>query len=360
MSEGYTLTWGELFSRMEQPALIVRDGVVVSCNSAAEKFLYGVKPVLEECMLPEALEAYQAFDGNGSLLLNMRLGGTLCDFTIYRENGTDMFLASSANNDESYQIMERTAKMLRQAAHDIYDAQNNQLSELKLAEDPAMKKSVSRINKTVCRLERLAGNLADYSSLRTNERQGRFEKIELVNNFRHLCEWMQDMFRDFEIIFQAEDKTMMGKVDVSLLERAVLNLMTNALRSMNPGGTLKLHLIRLKRSRAAFRVEDEGEGIDPSSASGAMHAARQPFSILEDPNAGVGLGLSLCMEIARLHGGTLVLQSAPGRGTSALLSFSLSLPDVAKESVLRFSRNGLDPFLVEVSDLLPASYFFDI
>lgn len=358
MSEGYTPAWEGLFSRMEQPALIVQNGSVIYHNKAAGKHLCGVEPVLEECMLPEVLEAYRNFDGQGSLLLNMRLGGSECNFTVYRENGADVFLASTTSSEESYHILERTAQMIRRAAHDIYDAQNTQLPELKLHDDPAVKKSVSRINRTVCRLERLAGNLADYSALRTNQRQGQFERIELVNNFRFLCERMQDMFRDFKITFTSEDKTMMGQVDISLLERAVLNLMTNALRTMRSGGTLKLQLLRLERGRAALRVQDDGEGIDPSSISDALCAARLPVSL--DPSNGVGLGLSLCMEIARLHGGTLVLQSVPGKGTSTMLSFSLALPDVVKNNTLRFSAGGLDPFLVEISELLPESHFFDI
>ena len=360
MSEGYGLSWEGLFSRIEQPALVVQDGKVVYENSAADKLLCGVKPVLEECMLPEALEAYGAFDGAGSLLLNMRLGGTEFDFTVYRENGADIFLAATVKDGESYHILERTAQAIRRAAHEIYDAQNVQLPDLKLYDDPEVKKSVSRVNKTVCRLERLAGNLADYSSLCTNQRRGRFERIELVKHFRRVCERMQDLFRNVEIVFQCKDSTMMGQVDVALLERAVLNLMTNALRSMEPGGTLKLELFRLKRSRAALRLEDDGAGIEPMSMAGAMYAAKQPLSPVEDPRVGVGLGLSLCMEIARLHGGTLVIHSTPGEGTEALLSFSLSLPDVAKESVLRFSAGGLDPFLVEVSELLSADLFFDM
>lgn len=358
MSEGYTPAWEGLFSRMEQPALIVQNESVIYHNKATDKLLCGVEPILEECMLPEVLETYRNFDGQGSLLLNMRLGGTECNFTVHRENGADVFLASIKSGEESYHILERTAQMIRQAAHDIYNAQNAQLPELKLYDAPAVKNSVSRINKNVCRLERLAGNLVDYSALCTNQRQGRFEKIELVKNFRFLCERMQDMFRDFKIIFISEDKTMMGQVDVSLLERAVLNLMTNALRTMQPGGTLKLQLLRLERGRAAIRVQDDGEGIEPSSISDVLCAARLPIS--PGSSLGVGLGLPLCMEIARLHGGTLVLQSAPGLGTSAMLSFSLALPDVEKKNILRFSAGGLDPFLVEISDLLPPSLFFDI
>lgn len=356
----YSLTGRGLISRLDQPVLIVQNGEVVDCNGAAEKLLCGIKPVLRECMLPEAMEAYSAYNGEGSLLLSMRLGGNRIDFTVYREAGSDIFLSVADGDEGSCHILERTAQMIHRAVHEIYDAHNAQLPESKVYEDPSVRKAVSRINKAICRLERLAGNLADYSTLRGNRHQPRFERLELVNTFCRLCERMQDMFRDYEIVFHSEYRTMMGQVDRPLLERAVLNLMTNALRTMNPGGRLEMQVIRLGGNRAAFRIQDDGEGIDPQCMSGVMHAAGLPASPLDDPRLGVGLGLSLCMEIARLHGGTLVLQSTPGQGTQALLSFSLALPDISDGNLLRFDIKGMDPFLIEISDLLPPEAFFDI
>lgn len=360
VTDAYDLNWDELFSRLEQPALVVRDERVIYQNSAANRLLCDEKPVLDDCLLPETQEIYRAFDGNGSLLLNLRLGGKDLDFTVYRDKGADIFLGSAASREESYSILERTAQAIRRAAHEIYDAQNVQLPESKIYEDPAVKQSVSRINKTICRLERLAGNLADYSGLRTRQRTGWFERVELVQHFRELCRRVQDMFRDFNIIFHSQDSRIMGQVDISLMERAALNLMTNSLRNMKPGGTVKMELLRLKGNRAALRIQDDGNGIESPAMPNVMYAAGQDLSPLEDPRLGVGLGLSLCMEIARLHGGALVLKSAPGEGTLALLSFSLSIPDEKTENVLRFSSGGLDPFLVEISDLLPASIFFDM
>lgn len=356
MSEGYTPAWEGLFSRMEQPALIVQDETIKYQNSAAERLLRGAEPVLAECMLPETLETYRSFDGEGSLLLTMRLGEAVHSFTVYRENGADVFLASMLSSEQSYHILERTAQSIRRAVHEIYDAQDALLSNLE--NDGAVKKPAARINKTVCRLERLAGNLADYSALRANERKGRFERVDLVNNVRFLCGRVQDMFREYKITFSSEEKNMMGQVDMALMDRAILNLVTNAIRAMRPGGTLTVRLIRLDKSRAALRVEDDGEGMEPSVISGALCAAAQPVSL--DPRFGVGLGLSLCMEIARLHGGTLLLQSEPGKGVSAMLSFSLALPGDTEKNTLRFSAGGLDPFLVEISELLPASLFYDI
>ena len=68
MPEGNALTWKGLFSRMEQPAFIVQDGHIIYYNGAAGKLLCGVKPTLEECLLPEALEIYRAFEDRKSVV----------------------------------------------------------------------------------------------------------------------------------------------------------------------------------------------------------------------------------------------------------------------------------------------------
>lgn len=63
--------------------------------------------------------------------------------------------------------------------------------------------------------------------------------------------------------------------------------------------------------QAVLRVEDNGPGIAPELL------ARLPEAYLstKDPDAGTGLGLTICREIATAHGGSLKIDSAPGDGT---------------------------------------------
>jgi signal transduction histidine kinase len=73
-------------------------------------------------------------------------------------------------------------------------------------------------------------------------------------------------------------------------------------------------------------VRDTGVGIDPEQASRVF----EPFHrVAARPEAsGVGLGLPLAREIARAHGGEIVLESAPGSGSS----FTVKLPTVPADA----------------------------
>jgi two-component system, OmpR family, osmolarity sensor histidine kinase EnvZ len=73
--------------------------------------------------------------------------------------------------------------------------------------------------------------------------------------------------------------------------------------------------VRLAPRAATFCVEDDGPGIPEADRAAAL----QPFARLDasrnqDRGANVGLGLSIAMDVARSHGGTLVLSRSPDLG----------------------------------------------
>ncbi len=74
-------------------------------------------------------------------------------------------------------------------------------------------------------------------------------------------------------------------------------------------------------------MEDEGEGIDADRASQIFEPG-----VAFSPG-GFGLGLSLCREIVRLHGGTIELESRPGRTV-----FRVRMPLFARGAAVEASR----------------------
>ena len=59
-------------------------------------------------------------------------------------------------------------------------------------------------------------------------------------------------------------------------------------------------------------------------AEETLHRAIEPFFTTKEPGKGLGLGLFLAKSAAERLGGTLILSSTPGKGTTAVISFSLS------------------------------------
>lgn len=106
-------------------------------------------------------------------------------------------------------------------------------------------------------------------------------------------------------------------VDAGQLQRLLDNLVSNALRHCNPGGTVHLQVHR-QGEQVIVSVRDDGEGIP----FGQQARIFEPFVQVSRRKGGVGLGLALAREIVQLHGGRLDVQSRPGGGAT----FCFSLP----------------------------------
>jgi signal transduction histidine kinase len=93
--------------------------------------------------------------------------------------------------------------------------------------------------------------------------------------------------------------------DRRLVERAVVNLVENALQAVGQAGTIAVRLCR-EQERVAIEVEDSGPGIDPEIRERIF----EPF--FSTKTGGSGLGLALVKKIAEDHGGGVALESQPG------------------------------------------------
>ncbi|RDD61956.1 PAS domain-containing sensor histidine kinase [Ferruginivarius sediminum] len=107
-------------------------------------------------------------------------------------------------------------------------------------------------------------------------------------------------------------------VDEQRLKQILLNLLTNAVK-FTPGGTVRVGAE--VDGDMLVRVCDDGVGMDVADVPDAMTAFVQLDSGLDRKHEGTGLGLPLCERLAKLHGGTLHIDSAPGEGTTVTLRF---------------------------------------
>jgi len=110
--------------------------------------------------------------------------------------------------------------------------------------------------------------------------------------------------------------------DASRLEQVVWNLLTNAVKFTQPGGTIAVRLERLGWL-AQLEVEDDGQGIEADFLPQVFDRFRQADSSSTRSAGGLGLGLALVQHIVQAHGGQVMVRSdGPGRGAC----FTVSLP----------------------------------
>jgi signal transduction histidine kinase len=108
-------------------------------------------------------------------------------------------------------------------------------------------------------------------------------------------------------------------VDRVRLEQVAANLLDNAIKYTPPGGRVEISAGR-QGSHAVLRVHDSGVGIPPAELPRIWERLfRGDQSRTE---RGLGLGLSLVKAVVEAHGGTVSVESTPGRGSTFSVNLS--------------------------------------
>jgi len=111
--------------------------------------------------------------------------------------------------------------------------------------------------------------------------------------------------------------------DAAQLNQVMVNLVVNAIQAMPGGGTLTV-ATRAAADQVVLRVEDNGVGMSDE----VLRQVFLPFFTTKDVHEGTGLGLPVVHGIVNSHGGTIDVESTPGRGAR----FEVRLPVAAGEN----------------------------
>ena len=106
------------------------------------------------------------------------------------------------------------------------------------------------------------------------------------------------------------------RADPRALKQILLNLLSNAVKFTPKGGRIELVAQRDATGDVLFKVSDNGIGMAPEDIPRALAVFGQIESDLASRHQGTGLGLPLAQRLTEMHGGSLELESAPGRGTT--------------------------------------------
>ncbi|MCW5772405.1 MAG: HAMP domain-containing histidine kinase [Rhodospirillaceae bacterium] len=117
----------------------------------------------------------------------------------------------------------------------------------------------------------------------------------------------------------------LGDMRLVAAERMVcqilLNLFSNALKFTPAGGHVQVSAARTADGGVIIAVRDTGVGMAPHEVEIALSPFGQVDNALARNHKGTGLGLPLAKAMMELHGGTLGVRSAPGKGTTVTLEF---------------------------------------
>lgn len=238
---------------------------------------------------------------------------------------------------------EAKSRFIATLAHELRNPLAPLMSSLEIMklEQPDQKTStvVDQMTEHLKTMRHLLNDLLDISRITREKLIVRKERVDLLGiaarSIRTVQPFIDERQHTLVTDFPAEAVLLEG--DPVRLEQVFVNLLNNAAKYTEPGGTITF-AIRVTGFEVLISVADTGIGMDER----LLDHVFEPFYQIEQPGkllAGLGIGLSLTKNLVEMHGGRIEAKSdGPGRGSE----FTVRLPLTSGEELHEENRSTID------------------
>jgi signal transduction histidine kinase/ActR/RegA family two-component response regulator len=236
--------------------------------------------------------------------------------------------------DELRQADRRKDEFLATLGHELRNPlapMSNAVALLRLRRQmpEATDKAVEILDRQLRQISRLIDDLLDVSRITRGKLLLATEPLDLAALLRNVAETMAPMAEAAGLRFEAQVPDTPCRVagDGARLSQVLSNLLNNAFRYTPAGGRVALRLTQPEPGWAEVRVEDNGIGIPAELQERVFEMFEQGDKRLERGNTGLGIGLTLARQLARLHGGDIRVHSdGAGRGATFVVRMPTAEP----------------------------------
>ncbi|MDO4487942.1 MAG: ATP-binding protein [Eubacteriales bacterium] len=194
-----------------------------------------------------------------------------------------------------------------------------ELLEGGIADEKQQKHFLGEIRKNAQRLLSLIDDIINLSELDRTGKKTAFEDIDLYETVSECMEALSINARSKNIELTFEGSPCMIHANRDMIKELTENLVQNAIRYNNPGGSVE---VRVKSNgNQVLIVKDNGIGIPASEQQRIFERFYRVDKSRSKATGGTGLGLAIVKHIVELHDAKITLDSAPGVGTTVVVTF---------------------------------------
>ena len=340
-----------------RPAFCIKDGVIVRINKAAEGLTLELGTQIAD-LLATGQEEYLEFT-DGCLYLTLMLSGASRSASVIRMDGFDVFILEEDAVQAELKAMALAAQSLREPLSGIMTVADSLFPAIENINDPALSEQVSRINRGLFQMLRIISNMSDVYRY-SQQTESKAEVLNITALLEEVFEHSAELLRHSgtQIHFENLQQPIFSMADREKLERAVHNILSNAVKFSKLGSRVDARLSR-RNNMLYLTVQDGGNGIS-GEIRGNVHARFRRSPGLEDSRFGIGLGMVLIRTAAAAHGGTVLIDHPEGCGTRITMSLAIrqNSDKMVRTSVMQVDYAGeRNHALIEFSDVLPSSLY---
>ncbi len=346
-----------MLDQISDPAFLVRDGIITQVNPSASRFLISTGSNIQD-LLATGSQEYADFQ-DGYLALTLNLGTQPCNASVTRLESSHLFVLNHEQDQAELQSMALAAQELRGPLSSVLSVTERLFPLIGAQNDTETLDQVAKLNRGLFQMLRMIGNMSDAYRY-SQDSSSRFE-------IRDICDFVRELFTNLtplveytgiDLRYSDPQMPIFCMADSEKLERAVHNIVSNALKFTPAGGTINARLTH-RKNMLYLIVENSGSdmpGLSP--ANFYRQYQRQPG--LADSRFGIGLGMVLIHATATAHGGTVLLEKTPDGGTRITMSMALRqrTDHNVRESIIHVDyAGGYDHKLLELSESLPSDLY---
>ena len=259
-------------------------------------------------------------------------------------------------------VLQQVSSQLRMSLVNIHSALNRLASPEARDRDPKTDLDAAVLSQSYYRILRLTNNLADAAEA-GQPGDVKLKNEDIVDVCRSVMERAEQPAEmlGIQLVFRCEKQMHIIQMDKERLERVLLNLLSNAFKFIRNDEKVVTLELKFERDFVRLVLTDTGVGMSPEELATAFD--RCSLSGRQDPPPhGLGLGLPICRRIAAEHGGTILLTSSKGVGTTATVSLPNKKSPVQQMNTMMVIPppdiyGGFNKTLVELSDALKKEAF---
>ena len=210
-------------------------------------------------------------------------------------------------------------KLITNLAHELRTPLSAMRGELEGMIDgvlPMDQAQLGSLHEEVGRLQRMLEGIEDLAQAQASALSLKKEQVILKSFLENIMGRLAIPAQDKGVLLRMEcAEGLTAHADPERLSQVVLNLLTNALKATERGGTITVRALP-HGTGTILQVADTGQGIDPQAL---------PFifeRFFRGSASGLGLGLAIVKELVEAHDGTITVESTPGTGSV----FTVTLP----------------------------------
>lgn len=262
-------------------------------------------------------------------------------------------------DEQLSEVLQQVSSQLRLSLGNIHNALNRLVPPDLRDQQEQIDLNAAVLCQSYYRILRLTNNLSDASEPERPEGDG-LSNGDIVRSCREVMDRAQAPagMLGIHLEFRSAKDHQIIAMDRERIDRLLLNLLSNSFKFIGTGEKRVSLEVRVEPNYVYLTLSDTGRGIPPEVLDTVFDRCRQTRR-LDPPPHGLGLGLPICQRIAREHGGSLMLASEVGKGTTVTVSLPnrRMTPVLQEPAIIINTGGGFNPTLVELSDALPKQAF---